>query len=135
MSYLSGIQGTGTINGTELPVTGWDVTPSATILEFINSKTGLHPVVQSTILRARFAIEFDFDPANQPFTSPLSIVVGSTLTSVNLYIDGTGGSNFWNFPSALVATTPQQLRREGKVVTRIECVASGQFKAPNGALA
>ena len=133
-NYLAGITATATLNGTELSVTGWSVTPNATILEFINSKTGLHPVLMSTIMRLRFTLGFDYDTNNQPFAAPLSIVVGSTLTNVKLFLDGTGGSNFWNIPSALVASTPQSVAREGKIHTSIECAASGQFAAPAGAM-
>ena len=135
MSYLSGITASATINGTELPVTGWSVSPSAVILRYVNSKTGLHPVKQSTIVDATFSLQIDYDPTNQPFATPLAIVPGSLLTAVKLYLDfGAGNANFWNFPQAIVAGTPQSVTREGKTVTVINCEASGQLAAPGGSL-
>lgn len=134
MSYLSGINATATINGTEPPVTGWSLNDSAVILRFVNSKTGKHPAKQSTIEDGTFSITVDFDPTNQPFASPLALRAGMSVTNVKLYLDGTSGSNFHSFPSAIISSIGQSVVREGKVSTTINCEADGQFQLAGGAL-
>lgn len=132
MSYLMGITSTATFAGNELPTSSWSVDASAIILEFINSKTALHPVKQSTILDASFQVTVDFDATNQPFAAPYSFVPGITLTNAKLFLDGTGGSNFWNFPSAIVRRVSQSSPRPGKIGTILYCEASGTYTCPGG---
>lgn len=136
MSYnpRSGISGTATVNGTELPITDWSVNPSATILQFVNSLTGKHAKKASTFEDATFSFSFDWDDSNNPFAAPLTIVQGSTITNVKLLLDGPSGSLYWNFPSAIVVSTPQSMQRAGKITTSVNCTADGTFAAPGGTL-
>lgn len=134
MSFLNGLTATATINGTELAVTGWSVNDSAVILRYVNSKTGIHPVKESTIEDATFSITVDFDPSLQPFAAPLNIRAGTVLTAVKLFLDGPTGTTYWSFPSAIVASVGNSVVREGKVSTVLNCEASGQLAAPGGSL-
>lgn len=133
MSYLAGITSTATFASNELPVTTWNVDASAVILSFINSKTGLHPVKQSTIIDATFSVTCDYDPTLQPFAAPYSFVPGQVLTTVKLFIDGLAGTNFWLFPSAIIRGVSQSASRPGKIGTVLHCEASGTFTLPAGA--
>lgn len=130
----SGFTGTATINGTELPVTDWSVSPSATILQFMNSLTGKHARKSATFEDASFSISFDWDDSNNPFASPLTITQGATITNVKLLLDGPTGALYWSFPSAIVSGTPQSLQRAGKITTTLNCTADGTFAAPGGTL-
>ena len=46
----------------------------------------------------------DFD-AN-PFQTPFDFSIGTELTNVRCYLNGTSGI-YWHFPSAVVVSTPQ----------------------------
>lgn len=132
----SGFTGTATIGSgpTELPVVGWGVTPTATILRYFNSLTGKHPAKAATFSDLDFFIDIDWDDSNQPFsTSPLGIVPSTALTAVKLRLDGPSGSKYWDIGNAIVVGTPQTLQRDGKIVTRLNCTASGAtWTAPGG---
>lgn len=131
--YLMGITSTASFNSNELPTTTWSVDSDATILSFINSKTGLHPVKQSTIIDATFSITVDYDPTLQPFAAPYSFVPGLILTNVKLFLDGLSGTNLWLFPSAIIRGISQSASRPGKIGTVLRCEASGTFTLPAGA--
>lgn len=132
----SGFTGTATIGSgpTELPVVGWGVNASATILKYFNSLTGKHPAKAATFSDLDFFIDVDFDASNQPFsTSPLGIVPGLQLTLVKLRIDGPAGSSFWDIGNSLVQGIGNGLTREGKISTRLNCTANGAtWTAPGG---
>jgi hypothetical protein len=132
MTFHSGKTGTGTVNGTEVPLTDWAVDSSATIVQFINSKTGNYPKREATFrdLTGNFGIDFDFD-ANL-FASPLSILAGVTVTNIKLYLNGTAGL-YWGIASAVIQGTPQSLSVDGKIITRVNFATDGTVTAPGGA--
>ncbi len=133
MSYTprSGVGGTARINGTELPVTAWQVSPKADIVEFRNSLSGRHPRRAATYVDGgRFTITVDWDDSNNLFSAPLTIHAGDVVTDVTLNLDGPGGSLCWRFPSAVVDSTPQSVAVEGKITTTLSCLADGAFAAP-----
>lgn len=132
MSYLSGITSGASLNATALPTTTWSVDATAEILRYVNSLTGLHPVKQSTILDASFTIGVDFDPALNPFASPISIIPGIILTNVVLFLNGPTGTTNWTFPSAIVQRIVESMTREGKILTTLYCQASGVLTCPGG---
>lgn len=138
MTYVprTGIGGTATINGTELPVTSWNVSPQATIQEYKNSLSGGHPVRAATFDDGgAFTIVFDWQDSSNPFGAPLSLRVGQSVTAVKLYLDGNAGSLYWSFPVAIVRSLPQSITVDGKIMTSLALVASGTYGAPGGSVA
>lgn len=161
MSYLSGINGAVSLNGTgsplskQLPVTRWNVNPTAEIVRFINSLTGKHPVKQATFLDATGTIDIDVDPSTtagaggeQPFaaTAPAAFKPGDTISNLWLMLDitiaapvgqtssGTVNPSLgWTFPSAIIVGMPMELVIAGKATLRINFEASGKFSPPGGA--
>lgn len=127
--FLAGSTGAATIGGTAVAVTRWSVQPTTRMVEFINSQTGGFIQYQPTFKQGRVTIDLDFDFANNPFQAPTSIQVGSTLATVNLYLNGTSGK-FWAFPTLIVESTPQTTELAGKVTTQVVCVISGTFTYP-----
>lgn len=133
MDFHSGIGGTATINGTELPVTGWDVDPSIEIVNFRNSKTDEFSVKEGTFKDATFTIRFDWDFDDNPFAAPIDVDLGTVLTNVRLWLRGGGAGgtgNYWHFPLAIATGTPQSLETEGKITTSINATNSGAFGRP-----
>lgn len=134
-SPRAGITSTALINGTELPIIGWNRRPIAIIVRFVNSLSGGHPVYLPTITDGgKFSIEFDWDDANQPFAAPLSIRVGTIITVVKLLIDTNVGTRFVSIPSAIVESTPFKTVVEGKIAGSIDCQTSGQWAEIGGTL-
>lgn len=136
----SGFTGTAVItspgaSAVELPIVGWTVGASIEVLSYKNSLTGNHSSKATTYSDSTFSLNYDWDDSNQPFASgTLNIVPGTVLTNVKLLLDGTAGTRFWNYPSAIVTGTPQSVVREGKITGSIQCVANGQWAAPGGTL-
>src|SRR4051794_39671787 len=120
MTFHSGVGGTATIGGTELPVTDWSTDPTVEIVPFRNSKTGSFSVKEATYKDANFSIGVDYDFDSNPFAVAGGITIGTILSTVKLPLRGagTGGTApFWLFPSAIVVSTPQRLEVNGRVTT------------------
>jgi hypothetical protein len=133
-AYINGAatSGGGIGSGTELPVVGWDVNPSATVLRYMNSLTGNHPAKATTFSDCDFSIEIDWDATNQPFsTAAPALAINVTTVLTNVHLTHKTGQD-WFFPSAIVIGAPQTLRREGKIVTRLQCTSNGAWTAPGG---
>jgi hypothetical protein len=133
-TFHSGKTGTGTVNGVEVALTDWAVDPSATIVQFINSKTGNYPKREATFrdLTGNFGIDVDFD--SNIFATPISILPGTTVTNIKLILTGgTGGTLYWSIASAVIQGTPQSLSVDGKIITRVNFATDGPVTAPGGA--
>lgn len=135
MSYHAGIGGTVTINGTELALTRWSVNPSATIVAFMNSKTGKFAKKQSTFEDCDFSFSIDYDDAANAFAAPLTLAPGQTITQVKLFLDNTAvglppNGEYWHFPSAIIQRTPQTLEVVGRIETTIDCTSDGTYGTP-----
>ncbi len=134
MSYATGITGTAVINSNDFAVVGWRLRNPGTVLTFINSKTGLHPVRQTTITDLTFEIDVDFDPSMQPFSTSYNIVPGYAITSGDLFINSSTPLG-WHVSSGLVTEILQSSVRAGKVVTSLLCAISGGLITPPGGTA
>lgn len=135
MTFHSGNQGTATINGVELPVTAWSTTPAVDIIRFANSKTGGFRKKEATYKDADFTIEVDYDFDANPFAVAPGLTVGTVVTNIKLFLRGSPigaptAQPYWNFPSAIVTTTPQRLENEGKITTSFSFTADGTFSPP-----
>lgn len=129
-TFHSGKGGTATVNGTELAVTDWSVDPSTEIARFRNSKTGNFTKKETTFKEATLTITVDYDFDANPFSS---LPLGTTVTNVKLYLQGggAGGSGgFWDFPSAIVVSTPQSVAVNGNIQTSFNLENDGTFSAP-----
>lgn len=131
-TYHSGLTGTVTVNGTELPIKNWNVDPSVRIAMTDNSKSGgfmLREGSGGKTADYSFLTDFDFD--SNPFAAPTNLVIGTKLTNVKLYLNGTSGL-FWNFPSSVVSRTPQGLQHDGTDMQNalINCQSDGTFAYP-----
>jgi hypothetical protein len=136
--FYSGVGGTVSVGSpaVELPITDWEVRPSAQITRFRNSLTGPYDVVEANWLSAAVTISIEYDFNNNPFQAPAAIQIGTLLTNVKLYLHqsapGQLDGSAWVFPSLLVTGTPQTLPLDGKnIVTKFTCVNDGPFSYPN----
>ncbi len=132
MTFHSGFKATATVNGTEVPLKKWNVTPKNDKVEFKNSKTGVFAEKEVTYADCTFSFEIDYDFDANPFAAPLALGIRQTLTNVKLFLDGSAGTNFWLFPSAIVMETPQSAETVGVNTTQISCENSGTFSYPGG---
>lgn len=129
MTFHSGKESTATVAGTELPTTEWSVDPSIDIQRFLNSKTDDYAVKEGTFKDCPFTISCDYDFDANPFQAPTAITIGTILTNVRLYVNGTSG-DYWHFPSAIVVSTPMTTGTESKPTLTFNCENSGQFGYP-----
>jgi hypothetical protein len=136
--FYSGVGGTASL-GTpafQLPITDWEVRPTAQITRFRNSKTGPYDLVEASWLNATVTVSIEYDFNNNPFQPPPSIQVGTELKNVRLYLHQSGPGNMdgsaWSFPSLVVTGTPQTLPLSGQnIVTKFTCVTNGPFSYPS----
>lgn len=137
MSYSprSGLLGTVTVNGTELPITNWSTSPTAQVIPFVNSLSGGHPNKLGGITDGgMFSFSYDWDDNNTPFSAPLSLRVGQTITNVKLFIDGSAGSRFKSIPSAIVVGTPLGVEVAGKISGSVVATVDGKWAEIGGSL-
>ena len=132
--FHSGSFGTAAIGSNELSITGWEVQPTAQLVEFKNSKSGGYVLREATFKDCAVVLQLEYDFGNDPFASPYSIGVGVTLSSVNLFLHQSGASTLdgpkWAFTSLVVDTTPQSLQIDGKITTRVTAKGNGSFTTP-----
>lgn len=128
MSLYAGITGTATIGGQDFTVSGWRLNNPATILTFVNSKSGLHPQRLGTLTDLTFDIDIDLDSTAQPFAAN-TIIAGATLGTVFLQIAPGYG---WTISAAVVSAISQSLARGGYVRTTLACALSGTISPPGG---
>lgn len=132
--FHSGAFGTAAIGTSELPITGWEVQPTAELQQFKNSKSGGYVLREATFQDCSVMVLMDYDFANSPFSMPYAIAVGTTLTNVNLFLNqsvsGAMDGSHWTFTSLIVDSTPQQLVVDGKITTKVMCKGNGSFTYP-----
>lgn len=134
-SPRTGLLGTVTLNGTELPITNWNTAPTAVVVPFVNSLSGGHPKKLPTITDGGMvSFGYDWDDTNNPFGTPLSIRVGTILTNVKLYIDGSSGTRYKSAPSVIVVGTPLSVEVAGKISGSIVGTIDGQWAEIGGTL-
>lgn len=141
-SFLSGFYGTAAVavSGTltEFALIRWTITPTARLVEFMNSRTGLLVQRESTFrdVGGTIAIDYDF---NVPLYSSagFNIQPGITLSNMRLYLDqtsrysgsgsGTGSldGSYWFINQAIPDGTPQSLDNAGKIATSISWKNAG----------
>jgi hypothetical protein len=132
MSYHSGRTATATINGNEPPVVSWRVNPTVGRQEFRNSKTGRFPMREATFFDISGSIAIDYDDAASPFAAPFNIVVGTIITNLKCYIYNSTSGPFWNIPSALVTSTPNEITVDGRNALSFDWEVNGSFQYPGG---
>ncbi|MGA2233319.1 MAG: hypothetical protein ABSH22_20645 [Tepidisphaeraceae bacterium] len=135
--FYSGVGGTASVGSppVELPITDWQVRPTAQITRFRNSKTGPYDQVEAAWLNATVTISVEYDFDNNPFQAPAAIQIGTLLTNVKLYLHQSAAGQLdgsaWSFPTLMVTGTPQTLPVSGEnIVTQFTCVSSGPFSYP-----
>jgi hypothetical protein len=136
--FYSGVGGTASVGSppVELPITDWEVRPTARITRFRNSKSGPNDLVEANWLNATVMIAVEYDFNSNPFQAPGAIQVGVELTNVKLYLHQSASGQLdgpaWVFPSLIVTGTPQTLPLSGEnIVTRFTAVSNGPFTYPS----
>ncbi|HUB24554.1 MAG TPA: hypothetical protein VL992_03920 [Tepidisphaeraceae bacterium] len=136
--FYSGVGGTASV-GTppvELPITDWEVRPTAQITRFRNSKSGPYDLVEANYLNATVTVTVEYDFNNNPFQAPASIQIGMELSNVQLFLHRSNTGSLdgaaWSFPSLIVTGTPQTLRLTGQnIAVSFSCVSNGAFSYPS----
>jgi len=127
----TGFYGTATVASTELEITGWSVTPKATTLKFVNSKSGTIPVYRGTTQEFPITLDVDYDPANDFQTSAPNIAIGSVINGIELFYNQTAKSALngpnWTFQYFYCETLPTTLKIDGKVIQRITGYGFGTY--------
>ena len=133
--FYSGVSGTASVGSppVELPITDWQVTPSARTTTFRNSKSGPYDIVEANWLSATVTISIEYDFAAGPLSG---IQVGAQLTNVKLYLHQSSPGQLdgpaWTFGSLIVTSTPQSLPMTGRnLAVRFTCASDGAFNYPS----
>jgi len=107
----------------------WRVDPKGDAYDITNFEGGGYADWGSGILEAEFTVEGDWDSANDPYTNPPNLNVGTVISTVNLYTNGTSSAS-WNFPTALIIATPQNAEVRGYISFAFTAKAKGSFTSP-----
>lgn len=128
--FQSGFNGTAVLQGYELPVISWSISPTVELVTFKNSRSGPWVLRASTFKDASGTIEIDYDFANPLYsTNGPAITVSSVITNMQLFLHQTSRGNldgsYWNVLSAIVDGEPQRLMNDGKITTSISWKNAG----------
>lgn len=128
MSYLNGMLGKVRIGGspTVVPVTKWQVDPKADEFDATTTETGTIADCVLGHVEVRVTLEMLVDPAAGPYNT---FPVGTTLTTLKLYINDTTGS-FWSIPTLKVTGTPHETPVRGMQKVTITGRGTGSVIAP-----
>jgi hypothetical protein len=131
-TYESGFGGDATINAKLYSVISWSGQFPATLLEYMNSKVGNHPITLATYTRANVTIELDYSQADQPFQSSQGALVPGTAVTNVILLCSTTSNDCWTITSMIVANTPMSLQRAGKITTSLQLQINGGTITPPG---
>lgn len=116
---------------TVLTAKSWTVTSEADELDTTNFESGGYTEVIGGIKKLTVQIEIDWDSAANPFDSPRSIIPGSTISTVKLYVNDTTGP-YWSIPTLFIrsVSNPAEVRQTVRV--SINGTGSGSYTLPTG---
>lgn len=131
--FAAGYNGTATINGVEVPIMGWSLRRTATVVDFKNSRTGVFPARDTTFqdISADLTLDRDFGSGNNPNSL---FQQGQTITNVILYEKQTAHQAL-NGPthiisSMVVPAAPVSLNVNGKIVYSMTALITGTYTPP-----
>lgn len=130
-NFFSGKNGKVTVNGTELLITGWKVEPEAERHDVTHTGSSGFGNIITSIKRAKFTIEMNWNAQQNPLDDPPNLVEGATITNVKCYLDGLT-SPFWLFSSAKVLTNPVESKVGDVTKITVNCESDGSYTRPTG---
>lgn len=119
------------VNNTAHYAEEWDVEPEADLLDANSFEGGGYKDYIAGLFGAGFTVRGWYDAGANPFDAPMNIQIGTVLTNVKIYVNDTTGP-FWNFPKAIVATTPHKANVKGRVELSFTAKGKGTFSYPTG---
>lgn len=119
-----------------LTVKSWTVTPQVDEIDTTNAEGSGNYECIGGIRKATVTIEFDTDAAQNHFdlattASNTGFRPGTIVASLKLYWQNTAGP-FWDFPTALVTTTPNMSNVKESNKNTVTLVGTGTFTYPTG---
>jgi hypothetical protein len=119
------------VNATTIHSKGWTVDDTGEELRsdntfdagFSNRITGTNDL--------KVTIETDWDASANPLDGPPALAVGTVLTTVKLYLQGTS-SPFWLLPSAIVLSSPMESKVGGIGKITFNIANKGTYTRPTG---
>jgi hypothetical protein len=130
-NYFVGKDGKATVNGTDINVEGWSVSTAADRVDVTSTRTAGYRGIITGIKGLTFSLTLKWDAAANPLDNPPSLVPGTTLSTVRLYLNGTS-SPYWSITSAKVLSVTNGSTVADATGLTVECEADGSFTAPTG---
>ncbi len=119
------------VNGTTIHSGGWTVEPTGEELRTDNTAdAGFSNRITGT-QDLKVTVEMFWDASANPLDGPPSLAVGQVLTTVKLFLQGTGGP-FWLLPSAIILSTPMESKVGGLGKITFNIANKGTYTAPTG---
>lgn len=131
LTAFNGFLATATVNGVDPSIMSWSVDPTVGITELWSSLGGGFINVQTNFQRCTFSLVLELNFAQNPFQAPLTLQIGTAITNTKLFTHQSGFNTddglAWQFPAAVIISTPQRAELAGKITTSINCRANGPF--------
>lgn len=131
MAFFSAKNAKVRIGATVLTAKSWTVTAEADELDVTNFEGNGYTEVIGGVKKLTVQIEIDWDSAANPFDSPRSIIPGSTISTVKLYVNDTTGP-YWSIGTLFIrsVSNPMEVRQSARV--SINGTGSGSYTLPTG---
>lgn len=126
MAFKSGKNGKVRINSATLAVTNWRVEPRVDKLDTTNSESAGVGEYIGGVFDIDVTLTFDYNYGGAPFGT---LLPGTTVSTVVLYIDGTGGAS-WSMTSMFIERATMESPTRGKVSVTLQGNGMGAIVAP-----
>lgn len=130
-NYFVGKDGKATVAGVDVNVEGWSVDPTADEHDVTSTRTAGFGGVITGVKRCKGVLTMSFDAAANPLDNPPALAIGTTVTSVKLYLNGTSNP-YWDLPIIKVTGNPMESKVADVTKITINWTADGTFTDPTG---
>jgi hypothetical protein len=119
------------VGGTTIHSGGWTVEPTGEEQRTDNTADAGYSNRITSTKDIKAVIEMNWDASANPLDGPPALTIGTVLTTVKLYLQGTSGP-YWLLPSAIVLSTPMESKVGGVGRITFNIANKGTFTPPTG---
>lgn len=131
-AFLTGKSARFGINAVKYDGKGWTVNPAAADLRVDNTSTNGYSDRIPGMRDCTFVVEMDWDASLNILDAAPDMKPGVVLSNTLLYLDDAGSGPNWNFPKALVLSTPMTALVDQVMKITTNCGNKGAFTPPTG---
>lgn len=133
MNFTSGKNSRFGVNAIVYNGKGWSVDPQGSETRVDNTSDNGYSDRIVSIKDCKFTLDFEWDTSVNLMSAAPTLVIGTVLTNVYLYLDYAGSTTVaWYLPKAIVLTTPMTAKVGDAIKWTVTGANKGTFSPPSG---